>query len=1266
VLLVVCSFGFGAWTALAQTSVTPTSQPLPGSQFQGGDGDQNNAPDLTPPLIDWQGLQADGKVAHTPDPQANDNVFTGGKELSPDSWTLGTQAGGSTPASGNVLDTYRAFEHLEGGDAFLYLAFTREAANGTIYVTFELNQDATTWKNSQGFTIPCRKTGDILITFGPHGNSYGASDVEVDQWRTDPGATAPNGCATDGKLVPATGLTPNVDVQGSFNGNSAIDNYLDGFYPLGMNKIGERLFGETAINLTTVMSGFPDKCAVFGSTWMHSRASLSDTAALKDYLSPQPFLLRTCKASPDLVSSASGKVNRQARGKHRLRRHKLLSSSAAIHDTATLSGGDSPTGTITFNLYGPGDADCSGPPVFTDRATVNGNGSYQSGAYALTAAGVYRWVVQYSGDHNNHGAGPTKCGDDTETVTVTKASPTLTSRASGPTHLRRIAVGPRRRHRFRIKRVHFARATQPMIDTATLAGGIAPTGTITFKLYGPNEPTCTGDPVSTSHVTVNGNGSYDSEPFTPTHAGTYRWVVSYSGDDLNEPAGPTACGLASETIDVGPATPAIVTVASPAVEVNHAISDSATLSDGAAPTGTIKFKLFGPDNADCTGDPIFTSRVTVDGNGTYESDQFTPKANGTYRWVASYSGDSDNAAVSTHCGDAGEEVVVAPPPPVQPTITTTAAPPAASAGSLIHDTATLGGGSDPTGSITFKLYGPDNNTCTDPAAFTSSVTVSGNGTYTSKQFRPTDAGTYHWVATYSGDEHNKTAATACSDSTETVVVSKAAPVIHTVALPLAPIGFSVRDAALLSRGSKPTGTITFVLYGPNDDTCSGTPVFTVDQNVSGNGLYRSPWFAPQQAGRYRWVVTYNGDDNNQSASTRCGELAETVSVLRRRPLLITSASPPANVRQGRRAQTAGNSIYDAATLRFGFKPTGHITFELFGPHNPTCSGDPIFTSAIEVNGNGVYNSEPFTPTASGIYRWVATYSGDPNNRPVGPTGCGHRSEHVRILIPADTALTTSASEAVTLGGAIHDIAHLSGGAQPTGTITFKLHGPNDADCSGDPVFTSTVKVAGNDDYISGSFVPTKAGAYRWVVEYSGDHRNHRAGPTACDDTAETAVVRPPAITPVVPAFSTTASVSPGLGAPMYDVAHLSGGTAPFGTITFSLFGPDDTTCSRPPAFTTTSAVMGNGDYRSAPFIAPHPGTYRWIVTYSGDAMNTGVGPTVCGDRAETNVVAANVSPDIKPGPNVPRPPKPKPHPKPKPKPKPRPKPKPPAPPHFTG
>jgi hypothetical protein len=1238
-MLFVVALAFGGWTALARTA-NPTSTPLPGSQFQGGDGDQDN--DTAHGWIDWQALQLDGKVGHKSDPNANDNVFVGGdKEDSPDGWGLTTQTGGSTPAEGNILDFYRAVDKPGGGDVFLYLAFTRDASSGTVFLTFELNQDARLWRNSTGASIPCRTTGDILISFGEHGNG---PELAVERWVTDTKQAPPGVCARTGHLVQDTQLASD-DSQASFNnGSSPITNFLQGAYG---TTIPQQRFGETAINLSKVLADLGDRCAVFGSAWMHSRSSLSENSQMQDYVGPEPFNVATCKASPAITSSASGAVKRKARGKHRLRRHRSLRSSPEIFDTATLSGGNNPTGTITFRLFGPDNGDCSGSPVFQSTATVVGNGNYQSGSFSPTAAGIYRWVVEYSGDANNNGAGPTACGKDTETVVVSKAAPTLSSTASGPVQLQPGRRPARRRHHRVRRRLHSATAPQEIYDTADLEGARSPTGTLIFRLYGPDNPGCSGDGVFTSAVPVSANGPHNSAPFTPTAAGTYRWRVSYSGDANNDPAGPTECGIDSETVVVSPAKPTVVTVASAAVSLGGSITDSATLSGGARPTGKIEFKLYGPNNGTCSGGAADSSTVDVSGNGTYHSNAFKPTATGIYRWVATYSGDGNNDPAATSCGDRGEAVVVSPGPPPPPPSLTTIASPGAPAGTPVHDTAVLSGGADPTGTITFRVYGPDDAACMHEPAAVSSVEVShGNGSYVSAVFTPTVAGTYRWVAGYSGDEDNGSVETHCNDANESVVVSRALPAIRTLALRAVPIGHAVGDAARLTGASDPHGLIVFRLYGPDDDTCSQPPAFTVVQRVIGNGLYRSPKVTPQRAGTYRWVASYTGDRNNAPAATACGDSGETAAVLPRRPALSTSASPPANVRRKTvRVQAAGRSIYDAAILTRGFAPTGEITFALYGPGDRTCSGTPLLETSATVTGNGIYNSEAYTPVASGTYRWVATYSGDSNNRAAGPTSCGDRAERVRVTIPADPALTTSASEAVTIGGAVHDTAHLSSGARPTGTITFRLYGPNDSGCTGDPVFASTVGVAGNGDYDSKEFVPTRPGAYRWVAEYSGDRRNRAAGPTACDDAAEVAIVRPATIAPVVPALSTTTSTSPGVGVPISDVAHLLGGLAPTGAITFSLYGPGDLTCSVAPVFTSTVAVNGNGDYVSAPYIAPAPGSYRWVITYSGDAMNAGAGPTTCGDGAETAAVSATPDPQPEHGPNVPPPTRPKQKPK---------------------
>src|SRR5689334_2875466 len=85
---------------------------------------------------------------------------------------------------------------------------------------------------------------------------------------------------------------------------------------------------------------------------------------------------------------------------------------------------------------------------------------------------------------------------------------------------------------------------------------------------------------------------------------------------------------------------------------------------------------------------------------------------------------------------------------------------------------------------------------------------------------------------------------------------------------------TVKDTATLSGGFGPTGTITFNLYGPSPfPNCTTTqPVDTETAPVThGNGGYTTPaGFTPVQAGTYWWTASYNGDTNNNPASTNCG------------------------------------------------------------------------------------------------------------------------------------------------------------------------------------------------------------------------------------------------------------------------------------------------------------------------------------------------------------------------------------------------------------
>jgi Domain of unknown function DUF11 len=94
-----------------------------------------------------------------------------------------------------------------------------------------------------------------------------------------------------------------------------------------------------------------------------------------------------------------------------------------------------------------------------------------------------------------------------------------------------------------------------------------------------------------------------------------------------------------------------------------ASSVSASLSAGASPTGSLTFRVFGPQPAaptSCTsGGTTVGSPVTVSANGMYNpSAGFTPPSTGDYWWFASYTGDSNNSPVSSTCGASMTKTVV--------------------------------------------------------------------------------------------------------------------------------------------------------------------------------------------------------------------------------------------------------------------------------------------------------------------------------------------------------------------------------------------------------------------------------------------------------------------------------------------------------------------------------------------------------------------------------------------------------------------------------
>ncbi len=148
-------------------------------------------------------------------------------------------------------------------------------------------------------------------------------------------------------------------------------------------------------------------------------------------------------------------------------------------------------------------------------------------------------------------------------------------------------------------------------------------------------------------VAVSGNGAYTTPtgftlPTSGAVAGTYQWVAVYGGDGNNgEVSDSTA---AAEQVTVNPASPTLVTTASPTTVTLPALvptflTDTADLTGGFNPGGTIVFTLTGP------GGFSFTDDVTVSGNGAYTASTTLPTTGtvaGTYTWTANYEGDPNN------------------------------------------------------------------------------------------------------------------------------------------------------------------------------------------------------------------------------------------------------------------------------------------------------------------------------------------------------------------------------------------------------------------------------------------------------------------------------------------------------------------------------------------------------------------------------------------------------------------------------------------------
>ncbi|MEO7157963.1 MAG: DUF11 domain-containing protein, partial [Vicinamibacterales bacterium] len=248
-----------------------------------------------------------------------------------------------------------------------------------------------------------------------------------------------------------------------------------------------------------------------------------------------------------------------------------LSDSAIVSALVPDVNNNPPTGTVTFSLFAPSDASCVGAPFQSQVVNLTScvispttflTTCATSNTFPANAAGTWHWTAVYSGNADNQSVS-SPCAS--EPVVVNPANPTIVTVPTPAAGTRLVTV---------------------LSDSATLAGGFAPTGTITFTLYPPSDSTCAAAAIFTSVVPVAGNGTYPSASAPAsliTTTGTYHWKAVYSGDANN--VGVTSpCALEPVGID----QPVLSIAKTP---------DNGTITAGDTATFTIVVTNLGPGAA---------------------------------------------------------------------------------------------------------------------------------------------------------------------------------------------------------------------------------------------------------------------------------------------------------------------------------------------------------------------------------------------------------------------------------------------------------------------------------------------------------------------------------------------------------------------------------------------------------------------------------------------------------------------------------------------
>jgi hypothetical protein len=278
--------------------------------------------------------------------------------------------------------------------------------------------------------------------------------------------------------------------------------------------------------------------------------------------------------------------------------------------------------------------------------------------------------------------------------------------------------------------------------------------------------------------------------------------------------------------------------------------------------------------------------------------------------------------------------------------------------------------------VTYDVY--SNDTCAGAGLVSTlgPVTVSAGVVPNSPNWTATSAGTFYFVADYSGDANNNATTSGCA--ADALTVTPASPGITTqLSTNSVTIGATVHDGSTLSGATASAGgTVTYDVY--SNDTCAGAGLVSTlgPVTVSAGVVPNSPNWTATSAGTFYFVADYSGDANNNATTSGCAADALTVTPA---PSIMVDLSP---------GTVAAGQMFnlDATLSGVTANAGGSVTYYYYD--NDTCSGPEFYIGSASV-ANGV-TSGPLTEVAfvPGEYYDVAVYSGDLNNAAM-VSGCSN-------------------------------------------------------------------------------------------------------------------------------------------------------------------------------------------------------------------------------------------------------------------------------------